>query len=291
MHIPTIIWWIDIKTYEKEWLNCIFQGRHIYDGTLTKVIPGAIIVVNQLRQNMHLFSAYIGSHTSFSIVHLSDEFLDDDYSLYTNPLCKHVFRNYIHPGLAHMKKVTHFGIGYKSEVSDITHEAANKTCAHRSLAWSFSGYSKKSDRELLLQMWGSIEPHSIHRSGGFGVDLLQNTDYKNQLLESKFVLCPVGNCSLDTFRIYEALENGCIPITIKRNINQPWVRFLESYWEDLFESKVPFLCHETWEAGFLNMVELLQNAEKCELLRQKCCAFWQKYKRDLQAKVQNILCQ
>jgi hypothetical protein len=48
-------------------------------------------------------------------------------------------------------------------------------------------------------------------SGGFSQGL-NHSDYYDIMGRSKVVLCPRGNVSPDSFRIYEALECGCIPI-------------------------------------------------------------------------------
>ena len=43
---------------------------------------------------------------------------------------------------------------------------------------------------------------------------LTTANHLNMLLDSVFVLCPRGN-NLETFRFYEALESGAIPIFVK----------------------------------------------------------------------------
>jgi len=285
------VWWASNpeQSYEYHWISSLFEG-----------IPShyPIVVVSNVREHRERFQTdYLDTDTPFFLIHLSDEFLDDDYMIYTTPQCKHVFRNYLHPGLASMPNVTHFAIGYKSCVGAAASQEARaaRTASERPLAWSFSGYSMKSDRELLLRMFQAVTPYEVHRTGGFERNLLSDDAYVEQLASSKFVLCPVGNNSIDTFRLYEALESGCIPITIRRNINQPWVRYIANYWDALLgamtQTTMPFVACTTWEEGFAAMKRLLENPEECEQTRAKCVAFWKHYKRTLRAHIQNILSQ
>jgi hypothetical protein len=223
--MSALIWWSKCPrdTYEYKWIHHLFPNVDEQVLQTSLPIANAIHVVQNLREVApFLETLYVKTHTPFYLVHISDEFLDDDYVMYASPMCKHVFRNYIHPGLANMPHVTHFAIGYKSTTECLDNTAKARSISERQFAWSFSGYSKKSDRELLLQMWQMTQPFSVHRTNGFGQGLLHDDDYAKQLLDSQFVLCPIGNCSMDTFRLYEALECGCIPITIKRAVKMRW---------------------------------------------------------------------
>ena len=62
--------------------------------------------------------------------------------------------------------------------------------------------------------------------------VLNNEDYKKDLSEYKFVLCPWGN-GIDTHRIYESLYSGCIPIIKKHktynNLEGLPILFVNSY--------------------------------------------------------------
>jgi hypothetical protein len=100
--------------------------------------------------------------------------------------------------------------------------------------------------------------------------------------QSQFVLCPVGNCSLDTFRLYEALEAGAIPITLTTNINQPYIRFVSHYWATLFGTHdLPWIISPSWEENVSKVRYYLNHPDALTDLKNRATIFWTKYKHQL----------
>lgn len=65
-----------------------------------------------------------------------------------------------------------------------------------------------------LQEWGKQNGDNkifISTSNGFGQGL-KYADYLRTLKSTKIMLCPHGNTTPDTIRMYEALEAGCLPV-------------------------------------------------------------------------------
>lgn len=81
-------------------------------------------------------------------------------------------------------------------------------------------------------------------TGGFGQGEEYQT-YINHFLNAKIALCPGGTVSPDTFRLYEALECGCIPILDTQGFSRDWGEggidiSGKNYWDKVFSTPPPF---------------------------------------------------
>lgn len=74
----------------------------------------------------------------------------------------------------------------------------------------------------------------IHISKGFA-EGLEAEEYMEAMATAKAAPCPAGPVSADTFRVYEALESGTIPIADNISISGD-----KDYWNYLFNNKVWF---------------------------------------------------
>lgn len=285
----TFLWWTDKNCYEYDWLSHCFANipcHHVVDTDCTLQVPNAVIITNQLITKEESFQRYEDHHVPYHLVHLSDEYLDDKYGVYNNSSCRTVHRNYFHPFIG--SKAITFGIGPKSNFwegipSDQIDIYRSNGFDERPYVWSFAGYIKKSDRTLICKMFQSLEPNFIHSSMGFNNGILNTDIYRNKIIESKFVLCPIGNCSLDTFRIYEALEGGAIPVTLYTNVNQGFIRYVSNYWKYVFYSEhLPFVVSNSWEENLEKVKYLLQNPNVYNQLKAEMDTFWKDYKTRLQ---------
>jgi len=283
-----VLWWIDKSCYERDWLeHCLSRVPHYEIQPSNTLIPGAIIIANQLANHRAMFERYEMAQVPFNLIHLSDEYLDDDYRVYTFKQCKRVFRNYLSPLFLNLPNIRSFGIGYRDQFANQCQQLKQLP---RTLVWSFAGYLKKSDRTLICQLFERFTPYVIHETGGFNIGLLNTTEYAQLLCSSKFVLCPVGNCSLDTFRLYEACEAGAIPVTLYSNVNQPFVRFIQNYWAMLFGvHELPFIVSHSWEENVQKMAFYLEHPETYKELCRRCDVFWQVYKETLQNDFSDML--
>lgn len=112
----------------------------------------------------------------------------------------------------------------------------------RSLDWFFAGqinHGRRSQcRDILGQMTGGelVETHS------FGDEKLNYTAYLTKLAGSKVAPCPSGVESPDNFRLYEALEAGCIPVVDAYSTNNP----VPGFWKYLLGDDIPFPVISEW---------------------------------------------
>ena len=92
---------------------------------------------------------------------------------------------------------------------------------------SASGFVAEAERRKMLEVSTKLIPPSSEISISGTTDEiseeylctvhernLTTANHLNMLLDSVFALCPRGN-NLETFRFYEALESGAIPIFVK----------------------------------------------------------------------------
>lgn len=120
--------------------------------------------------------------------------------------------------------------------------------------WSFAGQVTHSRRYELVKVLEGLQRGKLVKTEGFGQGLAY-PEYFRLLTESKVVPCPGGPATPDTFRFYEALEAGCVPIV---DIQSGQGDYGGVYWEKVFGiyRNIPFPLIENWN-DFPNLLELV----------------------------------
>lgn len=104
---------------------------------------------------------------------------------------------------------------------------------------------------------------------------MPSEQYYQAVANAKIMVCPSGSETPDTFRIYEALEAGCIPIADTRD---PKGVFPDNYWQYFFESNVPFPILTDYEQLPGYTFSVLEN---WKAISNKIYSWWQMKKRDM----------
>lgn len=120
----------------------------------------------------------------------------------------------------------------------------------------------------------------IYETKSFGEEAITYENYMRQLAGTKIALCPSGPESPDTFRVYEALEAGCLPIVdaFSSKHKNP------GFWRYLFGDDIPFPIVEYWDV----LPDLLH-----ELLKgwpanaNRVFAWWQGKRREIRLKLED----
>jgi hypothetical protein len=215
-------------------------------------------------------------------LHLSDEYLNDDLSVYSLPMCKGVLRMYERPGMPSSEKVKVIPLGYHFTIDGGSENPAEKTprLPFRSNRWSFMGTAWRSRREL-LEPFNRIQPNrTIYADSWESSQKIKRKEYLAVLLDSYFVPCPVGN-NAETFRIYEALECGCVPLYVKNGDNDPLAaRLME---------EIGILPSSNWSEAASLVEHLLQNIQMLENYRTVVLNRWLAYKKRVAETVKQIL--
>jgi hypothetical protein len=178
--------------------------------TLEAVRPGSFLLVARPHMD-HWTAVAFGlqkAGTTFRILHLSDEHGTDTMDLYHHSCCTQVIRNYVRPDLANRVQAIPLGFATPPLTRPIP------AWSSRTLVWSFHG-TAWFHREAQLKPLLTVKPHSLHLTPGWKHPSATPPDqWQALLLESKFVPVPRGN-HFETFRIYEALEHGAIPLYVR----------------------------------------------------------------------------
>jgi hypothetical protein len=149
------------------------------------------------------------------------------------------------------------------------HQGGCRHVLHRKHMWSFVGDIKKFSRQAMFENMSKVENGYNHLTAGWQTpDHLGPAEYRMVLEDTVFAPCPAGWANLETFRVWEALEAGCIPIVEKR----PYFDYFT-----LAVGKHPMPSVEAWDeaAGFIRSIG---DMDRLEELRQSCHDWWKSYK-------------
>lgn len=170
---------------------------------------------------------------------------------------------------------TYIGEGY----TPLTRSALrNQSTGHeedRPIDWSFAGQITHQRRREMLNGTSLATPGQIYPTDRFAdfEDGLGPDEYYRLMARSKIVLCPAGPATPDSFRAFEALEAGCIPI-----VDAKCQAFdtKGGYWRALFGNGHPVPeIHDWREVDEYIDLALTDYSERAN----RVFAWWQEYKR------------
>lgn len=268
----TLIWQCDPDhTWERDWVRTLLSGSfsgEVVDKTWTAMAPRMIVIDNGLVEaKASYYRDAFDRGCRIVLVHLSDEAFVDITGPYR--FCEAVLRNYRSEVLATHTGVHFFPLGYKMGFSRGC--ADGKSTSNRRYLWSFAGDAKKTMRQSMLAAMQTLPQGFLHLTEGFGsADCLSTEAYRALLDDTVIVPCPGGWSNLETFRVYEALEAGCIPIVERRPAFD--------YFTDLLGAH-PLPTVSDWAEA----VDLIRrkNVDEVESLRFSCDRWWRAFKRRL----------
>lgn len=267
-----LIWQNDrIKIWEPDWILEMlsdFEINEVCDGNFEVYMDNAIIVTNRPHE---YFSIFKEKNYKFGIIHISDEVYSCSTDFYEDALF--VFRNYWHKKFAKDTKVSFLALGYKQGFWNNCTKPQIKSASEREYIWSFAGQIiDHPTRWSMLVNMQAIPNYYLHQTFAFwDANALTVSEYRDLLLESIFIPCPTGYWNLDSFRVYEALECGCIPIVEKQPLD---------YFRRFFGDN-PFIAIDTWDQAPALISDLLDDPVQLEDLRQRCHEWWLEYKKEL----------
>jgi GR25 family glycosyltransferase involved in LPS biosynthesis len=160
-----------------------------------------------------IFKEFESRNQPFKVIHISDEFCMDTIMFYEFQMCKAVIRNYHRPDTPKLPHILTIPLGYYRK-----YKGVQKKFQERDLVWSFHG-TDWFNRSTQLQPFTSFVPNSCHLQPDWNHPTgTKEKEYLSLLGNSKF--CPIlrGN-NRETFRLYEALEAGTLPVTTITDIN------------------------------------------------------------------------
>jgi hypothetical protein len=262
--------------YEKQWLEDMFQ-KMLTTGAATSPLPNNSLLLIQRtpptfasdRYKQILDDTAAAGHKVI-LVHISDENGRDPIDLYDHPAVKHVVRNYYRADCVGRSNVLILPLGYSGKAP-----TAAPTFAERSLRWSFAGSMDRPKRAEALRALEVLTPFDVKSKATFGDSSpLQGGAYTDQLLRSQFIPAFRGFWSLESFRLYEALEAGCIPLYVPSEGEQG-----DEYSHVL--GKSPILALPSWSQAPVLLEQLSKNSAVMEQHRQDLQKWWSEKKQSL----------
>lgn len=276
--------------YEGSWLEDILFHNAGISLDAEAWMPGdeeptdaPIVVVNRanIQRTLPVLEAWNNRGIGFYVLHLSDEFCNDPVFWYSWPNVLGVIRNYVREDAPDTEKVRTIPLGWHWALSQRDPRENTPRPPFRQFAWSFIGTNWAGRGEklavleavpgdkkcVMMKEWNS--PESLGREEVIGI-----------YLNSWFVPCPGGQ-NAETFRIYEALEAGAIPIFVKEGDMEPLFKQIGSH--------MPILIAENWQQAAA-IIHTLKNAqpEKYDEIRTQILNAWVAWKEDIRATVRKI---
>ncbi len=214
--------WQSERYYEYYYLLRLFEpyiSEHIFDCKHEVVMDNAILFDAFIYANDPAYYAAFKGKNAF-LVQLGDEFLELGVDRYTN--FRGVFRT-IWSSVFNPAHVMVLPLGF----SALNESPPLLPAAERRSAWAVVGAGGKCCRPASIRALLPLEPHICFSSstlggmtffgqGANGKKRISEADFVNILNDSAFAPAPMGNATIDSCRVYEALEPGAIPIVESR---------------------------------------------------------------------------
>lgn len=163
--------------------------------------------------------------------------------------------------------------GWPTGTREILRQYADES-NERPLTWFFAGQNTHKRRKACVAQLQRMENGKLIETPGF-TQGVPHDEYFKYMASAKIVPCPSGAVIPDSFRMYEALEAGALPIADGLSPSGK----SKGYWNFLLdEEELPFPVLEDWHelpgtvAYFFDTFPKSQN---------KAYAWWQMFKRNM----------
>ncbi|MBU3635353.1 hypothetical protein ICN35_07775 [Polynucleobacter sp. es-GGE-1] len=251
--------------------------------------PVIYLELNQINVDLIRHIKSLGNRVV--LYHMGGEKLDKDISAYAE--CDLVIRNYYFPSIINDsefgKKVLWAPNGFRTGVGPRDKSVLKKSSQRQSLSaflgWINNSASYNNERASFAGPAAACGENlyvmpSNGFAGGYNVGL-----YSAIMEDSIFAPCPSGN-NPETIRLYDALELGCIPISLPHD-------FLVSKAALASHGSVPFPLLESWSELPQFLIEmkekLISNPNEILELQQRCIEWWLNFKIGMQKKIADCI--
>lgn len=268
--------------------NELFQGAAYGFGVDPIHLGKSPIIYLELNQiNLDLIRHIKSLGNKVVLYHMGGEHLGKDISAYAE--CDLVIRNYYFSSIINPTnlggKIMWAPNGFRTGVGPRPRHALKKSSERLSLAsflgWINNSASFNNERATFAGPAASCGDNlNVMPSSGFGGGY--NVGLYSAIMEdSMFAPCPSGN-NPETIRLYDALELGCIPITLSHE-------FLISKDALALIGPVPFPLLRAWDElpAFLEKMKntALSNPTEIAALQEKSIRWWADYKQAIQQRI------
>jgi len=267
------------KWHEYAWLKQMFStvSPAVTSFEITRLDAGPtdlpkdspIVVVQRphVEEAASVLKGWSDAGLTFFVLHMSDEFCADPIDFYELPGCKGVIRNYMREGLS--SKVLVIPLGFHWAIPNGEPYIHTPRPPFRELVWSFVGTDWMGRREKLAPLTQVGEHKAIFMDDWNSPKMISREENLAILLNSWCVPCPSGQ-NEETFRFYEALEAGAVPVLVKDKfaswISQHIQMLVADSWTHaaqlIYTLKAQPEVYEKYRASLLMAWEILKNKTK-----------------------------
>ena len=294
---------------EYEWICDLLRGFslvHHPDGHFSTAIPGSVVVlegqnydVRSVRRYLRRFSRSGCRTEGVGLIHITDEFGKAPVELYAD--ASFVYRNYWRAEIDRWDHCHYLPLG-----SNCPRDLFSPVpLAERPYRWSFAGQRKVS-RTAMIEALEARTDGKLIATSSFNSGLSKEA-YAQLLSNTQVVLCPRGWASVETYRFYEALDAGAVPLVeddggldllrehrsrdaLRRMLAsgpRAWVDFARriprgSYWGHAYGASFPCPRIFRWE-NIHRVIDTLDIAR----LQEKTSRWWRRYVQDLRIHIQD----
>jgi hypothetical protein len=213
--------WCAENLRERDWFKFLLGDLPIVEevfcqaGAVPTAGPNTIYIVNTNVMGPSGLVKRLGpnlpANRPTGLIHLADEWFDGDYDAYRHfdfVVRTHHSRRFLCPGILVVP------LGWPNGGLD-RHPIIR--ASERQFNWCFLGNPVASRPAMIraFRNWapGILRPYSPSTGGEPPLD---NASFQEVLRDTAFCPAPMGNVMIETWRLYEALEAGAIPIVERR---------------------------------------------------------------------------
>jgi len=276
--------WKDL--YEKKWLEELFGNpdmieiKKVDSTTNFEETPTFLTMRPNLQEYTKLFTEFEVKNKPFKVIHLSDEFCEDPIDFYNFSMCKKVLRNYVRANLP--SNVTVIPLGYHHTIRNGIEKPYERTpqLPFRKYAWTFFGTAWNNRKEILEPL-KQVEEYRCELYNEWNdKNSLSEMEYMSTLLNTWLIPCIGGN-NPETYRFYEALECGSVPILVEDETNKEYIKFITEY--------IPILPLKSWAQAPLLVKSFIEDKVAFEQYRYNILNGYSSMKKYFQDKSKEIL--
>ena len=197
--------------------------------------------------------------------------------MYNSPAVKKVLRNYWRPDVSSNPKVQIIPLGYAND-RHAKDSPTNPSFSERTNLWGFAGSLDREGRGEALAILRGAGPYDEHTKENWSSPAkLGSAEYIAHMRNVKFVPCFRGSRALESYRFYEALEHGAIPIYVPSESQQSKDEYTDMY------GKHPFLGFPSWQKAAEMLPALAKQPQIMEKHRESLKQWWSEKKAELRA--------
>ncbi len=264
--------------WEQEWIRWLFSGFEVTETYAPDLDVFKDRAVYVLSSNFHPLGSLpenflrgVTSRDGKGLFHLSDEWYSGGYEVYGH--FDFVLRNY-DSRIFERRGIKMLPLGL---TNGGMHEGPVVPASSRQYLWSFSG-TRTAARMRMFRAFETLGPNRWFwynlRTGE--TPPLDRQAFKGLLADTVFSPCPMGNVVLETFRVYESLEMGAIPLIEQR----PWM----AYYDRLLPGH-PLPSFTSWTAARGFVEEMAADKAKLDRLQRLVHEWWLATRSELQRSV------